>query len=100
MEYQSLKLLLAHSGWAFSALLTDGGGGGGGGENSPRSLKSVTHILQRWNVAVIPYLKKTQKIYESRDTPLSSADISIFSWEISKFCYIRKYKYRLHFSNS
>ena len=31
MEYQSLKLLLAHSGWAFSALLTDGGGGGGGG---------------------------------------------------------------------
>ena len=30
MEYQSLKLLLAHSGWAFSALLTDGGGGGGG----------------------------------------------------------------------
>ena len=28
MEYQSLKLLLAHSGWAFSALLPDGGGGG------------------------------------------------------------------------
>ena len=28
---------------------------------------------------------------------LSSADISIFSPEISKFCYIRKYKYRLHF---
>ena len=28
---------------------------------------------------------------------LSSADISIFSSEISKFCYIRKYRYRLHF---
>ena len=29
--------------------------------------------------------------------PLSSADISIFSPEISKFCYIKKYRYRLHF---
>ena len=39
---------------------------------------------------VIPYLKKIQKIYESRDTPLSSADISFFSPEISKFSYIMK----------
>ena len=31
---------------------------------------------------------------------LISADISIFSSEISKFCYIRKYRYRLHFSIS
>ena len=29
--------------------------------------------------------------------PLSSADISIFSPDISKFCYIKKYRYRLHF---
>ena len=29
--------------------------------------------------------------------PLSSSDISIFSREISKFCYIKKYRYRLHF---
>ena len=29
--------------------------------------------------------------------PLSSADISIFSSEISKYCYIRTYRYRLHF---
>ena len=29
--------------------------------------------------------------------PLSSTDISIFSPEISKFCYIKKYRYRLHF---
>ena len=27
---------------------------------------------------------------------LSSADISIFLQEISKFCYIKKYKYRFH----
>ena len=36
----------------------------------PPSLKSVTHIIQWWNLAVIPYLKKIQKLYESRDTPL------------------------------
>ena len=29
--------------------------------------------------------------------PLSSVDIGIFSLEISKFCYIKKYRYRLHF---
>ena len=29
--------------------------------------------------------------------PLNSADISIFSPDISKFCYIKKYRYRLHF---
>ena len=29
--------------------------------------------------------------------PLSSADISNFSLEISKFCYIKKYMHRLHF---
>ena len=46
---------------------------------------------------VIPYLKKIQIIYESSDTPLASVDISIFSPEISKFCFIKKYRYRLHF---
>ena len=46
---------------------------------------------------VIPYLRKIQKIYKSRDTPLISADVSIFSPEISKFCYIKKYRYRLDF---
>ena len=29
--------------------------------------------------------------------PLSSVDINIFSPEISKFCYIKIYRYRLHF---
>ena len=68
------------------------------GTERPPSLKSVTHILQWWNLAVISYLKKIQKIYESCDTSLTSADISIFSLEISKCCYIKKYRYRLHFS--
>ena len=41
----------------------------GGGQKGPPSLKSVANILQWWNNKVIPYLKKIQKIYESRDTP-------------------------------
>ena len=44
---------------------------------------------------VIPYPKKIQKIYESRDTP--PAAITIFSPGISKFCYIKKYRHRLYF---
>ena len=39
----------------------------------------------------IPYLRKIQKQCKSRDTPI---DISIFLPEISKFCYIKKYRYR------
>ena len=31
--------------------------------------------------------------------PLISADINIFSPEISKFCFIKKYMYRLHFDS-
>ena len=47
---------------------------------------------------VISYLRKTQKIYESRDKLLSSAVICIFSPEISKFFYIQKFRYnRLYF---
>ena len=45
----------------------------------------------------IPYLRKTQKIYKSCTHHLSSADISIFSPGISKFWYIKKYRYRLDF---
>ena len=40
-----------------------------GGCSRP-SRKSVTHILQWWNFAVIPYPKKIQKICVSLDTPL------------------------------
>ena len=46
---------------------------------------------------VVPYLKKIQKIYESREHPLSSDDISTFLPEISKFCYIKEDRYGLHF---
>ena len=41
----------------------------GGGQKGPHSLKSVTHPLMMKLDTVIPYLKKSQKLYESRDTP-------------------------------
>ena len=49
---------------------------------------------------VISYPKKIQNIYELRDTPLISADISILSSEINKFCYIKKCRFILTFLES
>ena len=69
-----------------------------GGPKRPPSLKSVTHILQWWNLAVVPSLKKIQKIYELRNTPTEFCWHQHFPSEISKFCYFKKYRYRLHFS--
>ena len=57
----------------------------GGAKKAP-SLKFVTHILQQQNMAQL-YLAQRSKKYMNHVThPLSSADISIFSSEISKFC--------------
>ena len=47
---------------------------------------------------VIPHLKETEKYMNHVTQPLSSTDISIFSEEINKFSYIKKYRYRLHFN--
>ena len=46
---------------------------------------------------LIPYLKKNQKLYKSRDTPPEFCWHQQFLPEISKFCYIKKYRYRLYF---
>ena len=43
------------------------------------------------------YLKKIQKIYESRDMPFEFCWHQHFWLEIIKFYYIKKYRYRLHF---
>ena len=47
---------------------------------------------------VRPEEERKQNIYESRDTPLIYGEIIIvFSPEISKFLYIKKYKCSLQF---
>ena len=80
-----------YSAWAFSGLLTDGGG-----EAKMPLLPKICHtyhIMMKLGT-VIPYPKKIQKIYESRDTLL---EFCFFSPEISKFFYIKKCRYRLYF---
>ena len=70
----------------------------GGRAKRPPSLKPVTHILQWWNFAQLYLTQRRSKKYMNHVThPLSSADISIFSPKISKFCYIKKYRFRLDF---
>ena len=71
--------------------------GCGGGAKRPPSLKSATHILQWWNLAQFYLTQRRSKKYMNHVTHLlSSADISIFSPEISKICYIKKCRYRLY----
>ena len=74
--------------------------GGGGGEKDPHYLKichACSTIMKLGTV--IPFLKKIKKkILELLDTLIvCSAGISIFSSEVCKFCYIKKYRYRLYF---
>ena len=75
---------------------------GWGGQKGPPSLKSVTNILQWWNLEQLYltsqlYLRRIKKYMNHVTHLLSSADISIFSPEISKYCDIKIYRYRLHF---
>ena len=53
--------------------------GWGEAKKSPLPKICHTHPAMIKLCLVIPYPRKTQTIYESRDIPLSSADISIFS---------------------
>ena len=71
---------------------------GGGKQKGPFLKIGHTYPTMIKLGTVIAYLKKIQKIYTNDVTHLlSSADISIFSSKISKFCYLKKYRYRLHF---
>ena len=73
---------------AFSGVLTDRR------LKRPPSLKPVTLILQWWTWHSYTLPTEDPKNIQS----LSSADITIFSLEISNFCYIKTYKCRLHFN--
>ena len=60
------------------------------------SLKSVTHIHDDV-IWLLPLIQRSKKYVNHVTHLLSSADISIFSPEISNICHIKKYRYRLHF---
>ena len=60
----------------------------------------LLHFLQDTHKCIHrnTFTKRISKKYMNHVTHTpSSADISIFSPEISKFCCIKKYRYRLHF---
>ena len=51
-----------------------------------------THILRRQKLTKLYLTKRRSKKHINHVTPLlSSADVIIFSLEISNFCYVRKY---------
>ena len=72
---------------------------GGGGAKRPLLLSKIcqTYPAMMKLGTVIPYPKKTQKYMNHVTHPLNFGDIRIFSPEISKFCYIKKYRYRFYF---
>ena len=69
----------------------------GGGRKSPLPKICHTYSTMMKLDTVIPYLKKSKKSINHLTQSLCSADISIYSVEICKFCYIKKYRSRLHF---
>ena len=69
---------------------------GWGSKKSPLPKICSTYPKMMKLGTVIPYLKKIQKIYESRDTPPEFCWHQYFSPEISKCFYIKNYRYRLH----
>ena len=64
-------------------------GEGQKGTPFPKICHTYPTMMKRGTV--IPYPKKHVT------HPLNSANISIFLLEISKFCYIKEYRYRSHF---
>ena len=68
-----------------------------GGQKRQPSLKRVTYPTMMKLVTLIPYLKEIQKIYKSCDTPFEYCRHQYFLPEITKFSYIKKYRYRFYF---
>ena len=68
----------------FGAAHESGGAGRGGKKILLPKIQDAYPTMMKLGT-VIPYLKKIQKMYESRDTPFSSGDVSVFSLEISNF---------------
>ena len=87
-----------YSGWAFLELLTNRGGR----QKDPPPLPKVCYsylTMMKLGYTLNSYTlpKQVPKNYMNHVThQLSSADINIFLPKISKFCYIKKDRYRFH----
>ena len=72
---------------------------GGGGMQKDSSLLKICHTyptMKKFGTVML-YLRKIQKYINQVTHSLISTDVSIYLLEISNFCYIKKYRYRLHF---
>ena len=68
------------------------------GSKKSTSLKSVAHILQWWNLVQLCFtLRKSKKIYKSRDAPLEFCWHQHFFNENQQLCQIKRYGYKFHF---
>ena len=69
-----------------------------GGQKS-RPLPKICHTYPTMMKlgTLIPFLKRIQKYIKHVTDPVSSAYVSIFLPEISKFCCIKKFRYRLYY---
>ena len=70
-----------------------------GGRSKKVALPKICHTYPKMMKLgkVVPYLKKIQKYINYVTHLMNSDDISVFLPEITKVCYIKKYRYRLHF---
>ena len=73
--------------------------GGGRMQKDPPHLLKIcyTYPTMKKLGTVMLYLRKIQKYINQVTHSLISTDVSIYLLEISNFCYIKKYRYRLHF---
>ena len=62
-----------------------------------KNLSHILYITMKFGT-VITYIKKTQNIYKSSDTSHEFLWHQHLFTEISNFCYIEKYRYRLYFN--
>ena len=69
------------------------------GMQKDSSLLKICHTyptMKKFGTVML-YLRKIQKYINQVTHSLISTDVSIYLLEISNFCYIKKYRYRLHF---
>ena len=65
-----------------------------GKQKDPLSKICHTYLTMMKLDTVVPYLKKINKIFKSRDIPHELCLHQHFSPGVSNFCYIKKYLYR------
>ena len=70
----------------------------GGQKSLPSKICHAYSTMMKIGIVTLYLKKRAKKHINQVAYPLISADISIFSLDISNFYYIKKYRYRFHFN--